>query len=93
MIFNLTSLNSLFLCRSMSLLSFLFLKSIVEVVSKTLTLIFQFKGFLYHSKDSKYHQGRVVQEASLRAFNRALELDGNNLELVMQVSQNKGKYF
>lgn len=51
------------------------------------------EGFLYHTKDSKYHQGRLVQEASLNALNKALELDGDNLELIMQTQQNKGKIF
>ena len=49
-----------------------------------------FTGVLYHKKDTQFHKGRDIQLAALDAFDRAIELDGDNIELIMQVHQSRG---
>ena len=51
---------------------------------------FHLVGVLYHKKDTQFHKGRDIQLAALDAFDRALQLDGDNTELIMQVHQSRG---
>jgi hypothetical protein len=48
---------------------------------------------LYQAKDALYHQGGgKYQQVALDSFNNALNLNGENVSLVVQVNQYKGGY-
>lgn len=58
---------------------------------KTITTITPSKGMIYQAKDAMYHQGGgKYQQVALDSFNKALELNGENVSLVIQVNYYKG---
>ena len=53
-------------------------------------IYFVLAGYLYQSKDTLFHDGGAMQPFALNAFNKALELDNESSEHVVQVNQQKG---